>query len=106
MGLATAAAEGASASSKCSLAYLNWAPGPMDGSMQEVIRTDPAVDESLRDWSSKALAAGELVPMQHSADALAILLGQSGTDRTWKSGQHVDFFDEPVQAAWKAASAV
>jgi len=105
MGLATAAAEGAAASASCSLAYLNWAPGPMDGNMQTVIRTDPAVDPSLRDWSSKALADGELVPMQHSADALAVLLAQPPQDRTWTSGAHVDFFDEPVQAAWKAASA-
>ena len=105
MGLATAAAEGAAPSAKCALSYLNWAPGPMDGNMQEVIRTDPAVDPSLRDWSSKALADGELVPMQHSADALGVLLAQAASERCWKSGEHVDFFDEPVQAAWKAVTA-
>ncbi len=101
MSLAVAAAEGSQPGATCSMAYLNWAPGPMDGNMQEVIRTHPAVDPALRQWSSTAKAEGTLVHMADSAHALCRLLSQETAHRTWKSGAHVDYFDDEVQALLK-----
>jgi hypothetical protein len=73
----------------------------MDGSMQDLIRSSPAVDPALQEWSIKAKAEGELVSMEASAALLAALLAQEEGSRTWNSGAHVDYFDDDVQAVLK-----
>lgn len=72
------------------ISVLNYAPGPLDTDMQTWIRNDMPVDSSIRDYFVEAHAKGQLIRPATSAAAMWKLLWTSGS---FKSGDHVDFFD-------------
>ncbi|KAM3831536.1 sepiapterin reductase [Vipera latastei] len=67
---------------------LNYAPGPLDTSMQEEARTLSA-DPELRQAFLRLQESGQLVDCDVSAERLLELLAAD----TFESGAHVDFYD-------------
>ena len=69
---------------------LNYAPGPMDSELQSEIRTNPALHGPTRDFFSEMEAKGTWVDVHVSA-ALCAKLVVTGN---FKSGEHLDYYDE------------
>ncbi|KAM4809902.1 sepiapterin reductase [Rhinophrynus dorsalis] len=67
---------------------LNYAPGPLDTDMQEVVRTQTA-DPDLRLAFINMKDSGKLVDCQVSAKKMVDILHAD----TYESGAHVDFYD-------------
>lgn len=73
-----------------SLKVLNFAPGPLDTQMQEIIRTTDSADKDVRSWSLDAHATGKLVDPEVSAQKCVKLVITS----RYETGAHVDYFDQ------------
>ncbi|OZJ05565.1 hypothetical protein BZG36_01714 [Bifiguratus adelaidae] len=67
---------------------LSYAPGPLEGDMQQQVR-ESIGDEEQRRYFAQQHAEGKLVEMHDSAQKLLRLL----QDDTFTSGSHVDFYD-------------
>lgn len=72
------------------MSVLNYAPGPMDTDMQLKIRNAPCMDTGIRSAFRDMQEKGTLVNPQDSANKLVNLLKMG----LYKSGEHVDFYDE------------
>ncbi|KAJ1968033.1 hypothetical protein IWQ62_001495 [Dispira parvispora] len=68
---------------------LNYAPGPLDTSMQKIIR-ETMGDAQQRELYTDMHQQGNLVPMEQSARKLAQLV----LSKQFESGSHIDYFDE------------
>jgi sepiapterin reductase len=69
---------------------INYAPGPLDTDMQQLIRTAPDLDEPSRQMFSEMKATNKLVDPAVSANKFARLV----IEELYVSGSHVDFYDE------------
>jgi sepiapterin reductase len=70
--------------------FLNYAPGPLEGDMQQTIREHPLVDASIRAGCRSLLDRGQLVPPHVSALKCIRL----AIEEAVPSGDHVDFYDQ------------
>ena len=80
-----------SAEASKEIRVLNYAPGPMDTSMQGIIRQAEAADHSLGTAYTDMKERGLLVDVDASAEKLWKILTTSGV---FQSGAHVDYFDK------------
>ncbi|XP_042886206.1 sepiapterin reductase-like [Penaeus japonicus] len=71
------------------VSVLNYAPGPLDNDMQNAARTETADDE-LRSMFSSMKNEGKLLSCSTSVSKLIDILKA----KKFKSGDHVDFYDE------------
>lgn len=69
---------------------LNYAPGPLDTDMQTELRESESIHPPTREWSMEAFKQGTLVRPEDSAAKCIDIL----TKDTWKSGAHIDYYDE------------
>lgn len=76
------------------VAVLNYAPGPMDTAMTGEICAAERLDDGLREYFTEARRGGTLVDADASAAKMAGMA--AGDLAAWKSGAHVDFFDDAV----------
>lgn len=72
------------------LRVLNYAPGPLDTDMQKEIREIETVDKALQAVFVQMEQDHTLVSPDASADKLTKLL----VEKTFTTGQHVDYFDK------------
>ncbi|GMH46448.1 hypothetical protein TrRE_jg13375 [Triparma retinervis] len=72
------------------LKVVSYAPGAMDTDMQGVIRGSEGCDEELREYFKKSKEEGTLVDPLESASKLTTII----FDKEFKSGAHIDYWDE------------
>lgn len=68
---------------------LNYAPGPLNTDMQDLIRSDMP-DIPMRSMFQEMFERGQLVEPRESARALVGLLDR---EHEWESGVHIDYYD-------------
>jgi len=78
---------------------LNYAPGPLDTPMIGELLADPSTDQVVRTMFEDLKRTGALLKPADSASKLVALLRR----RNFKSGDHIDFYDERVQEACSGA---
>jgi sepiapterin reductase len=69
---------------------LNYAPGPLDTDMQRELRESESIHPPTREWSMEAFKEGKLVAAGDSAAKCIDVL----TKDSWKSGAHIDYYDD------------
>jgi len=74
---------------------LNYAPGPLDTPMIGDLLADPSTDQVVRTMFEDLKRTGALLKPADSASKLVALLRR----RNFKSGDHIDFYDEKVKEA-------
>jgi len=80
---------------------LNYAPGPLDTPMIEELLADQRTNQVVRTMFEDLKRTGSLLKPAESASKLVALLRR----RNFKSGDHIDFYDERVQEACGELSA-
>jgi len=79
---------------------LNYAPGPLDTPMISELLQDQRTDQVVRTMFEDLKRNGSLLKPSDSASKLVALLRK----RNFKSGDHVDFYDEKVKEACSTSS--
>eukprot|EP00088_Acartia_fossae_P019948 TRINITY_DN2167_c0_g1_i5.p1 TRINITY_DN2167_c0_g1~~TRINITY_DN2167_c0_g1_i5.p1 ORF type:complete len:313 (-),score=121.83 TRINITY_DN2167_c0_g1_i5:1246-2184(-) len=79
---------------------LNYAPGPLDTPMIEQLLADQRTDQVVRTMFEDMKQKGRLLRPADSAAALVALLKR----QNFKSGDHVDYYDEAVKEALQQSS--
>lgn len=68
---------------------LNYAPGPCDTEMTDVLAQSPVLDNKLHDYFESSKQNNTLVKPEDSAKKLVDLLRND----TYESGSHIDYYD-------------
>jgi sepiapterin reductase len=80
---------------------LNYAPGPLDTPMIDLLLADPKTDQVVRTMFEDMKQNGRLLrPADSAATMVAVLRKQN-----FKSGDHVDYYDDAAKEAMQSSTA-